>query len=111
MNHSPIAELTRKNRDLRLLVTRLSAIILRNAAEQRQVAAQEARLVMTPVERMTRLRELTMHSGELREISLQVMQIGLTCRQADAANALKRLAGEFGEEAGRVDALIATAPG
>jgi hypothetical protein len=49
-----------------------------------------------------------MHSGQLREISMRLMQVGLACREADAAGALKGLAGEFADEAGQVDTLIAS---
>jgi hypothetical protein len=108
MNESTIAELAGKNRDLRQLVTRLSAIILRNAANERGRSARESRANMTPVERVSRMHELSMHSGQLREISIRLMRIGLACREAAAAGALKALAAEFADEAGHVDALIAT---
>jgi hypothetical protein len=107
MNDTTNVALARKNRDLRQLVTRLSAIILRNALDQRQQAVRQAHIAMSPVERVGRVRELSMHSGQLREISMRLMQIGLSCREADAAAALKGLAGEFADEAGHVDALIA----
>ncbi len=106
---STIAELERENRDLRQVVTRLSAIVLGNAVEQRQLAMRQADVSMTPVERIAKLRKLSMQSGQLRAISLRLMQIGLACREAEAADALKGLAGEFSDEAAQVDALIAAA--
>ncbi|HEY1544850.1 MAG TPA: hypothetical protein VGG01_20825 [Xanthobacteraceae bacterium] len=104
-----IAELARENRDLRQVLTRLSAIVLRNACEQRQLASRQADARMTPVERIAKVRELSMQSGQLRGISLRLIQIGLACRDAEAADALKGLAGEFSDEAAQVDAVIATA--
>jgi hypothetical protein len=106
MTDAMIAELARKNRDLSQVVTRLSTIVLRNAVEQRQLAARQADLPLSPVERIAKLRELTMQSGELREISLRLMSIGLACREPRVGNMLKGLAGEFSDEAGRVDGLI-----
>lgn len=104
-----IAELARENRDLRQVVTRLSTIVLRNAAEQRQLASRQTEDVMTPVERIAKLRDLSVQSGQWRTISLRLMQIGLACRDAEAAIALEGLAGEFADEAGHVDALMAAA--
>jgi len=111
MTDSMIAELARENRDLRQVVARLSAIVLRNAIEQRQLATRQPDASMTPVERIAKLREFTMHSGQLREISLRLMQIGLACRDAKAGSALKGLAGEFSDEAGQVDAIVAATRG
>jgi hypothetical protein len=109
MTDEMIAELTKQNRDLRQVVARLSAIVLRNAVEQRQRASRRADAAMTPVERIAKVREFSMQSGQLRAISLRLMQLGLACREAEAADALKGLAGEFSDEAAQVDALIATA--
>jgi len=111
MTDEMIAQLTRENRDLRQVVARLSAIVLRNAVEQRQLATRQADVPMTPVERIARLREFTMHSGQLREISLRLMQIALACREGKAGDALKGLAGEFTDEAAQVDALVTSARG
>jgi hypothetical protein len=105
------AALAKENRDLRQVLTRLTAIILRSSVEQRQLATRQADVVMTPVERIAKMREFSLHSGQLRAISLRLMQIGLACREAEAADALKGLAGEFADEAGHVDAVIATARG
>ena len=109
MTDEMIAELTRENRDLRQVVTRLSAIVLRNAVEQRQLASRQADALLTPVERIAKLREFSMQSGQLRALSLRLMQIGLASRASEAADALKGLAGEFSDEAAQVDALIAVA--
>ena len=76
MTDSNLAELARENRDLRQVVKQLSAIVLRNAAEQRQLAMRQADAVMTPVERIAKLRELSVQSGQWRTISLRLMQIG-----------------------------------
>jgi hypothetical protein len=109
MMDSTTAELARENRDLRQVVTRLSAIVLRNAVEQRRLATRQADVLMTPVERIAKVRELSMQSGQLRAISLRLMQIGLACHEAEGADTLKGLAGEFSDEASQVDALIAAA--
>ena len=111
MTDSTIAELARKNQELRQLVTRLSAIVLRDAVERRELAARAPQVLMTPIERVARLREFAQQSGQLRGISLRLMQMGLACRNAQAADGLKGLAAAFAAEAGRVDALISTARG
>jgi hypothetical protein len=85
--------------------------VLRDAVERRQLAAREPQVLTTPVERVARLRELAQQSGQLRGISLRLMQMGLACRDAQAADEFKGLADAFVAEAGRVDALIAAARG
>jgi len=66
---------------------------------------------MRPIERVAKMREFATQSGQLRAISLRLMQIGLACHDAEGADALKRLAGEFSDEATHMDALIAAARG
>jgi hypothetical protein len=112
MTDETMTALAKENRDLRQVVMRLSAIVLRSSVEQRQLATRQAAdALMTPVERIAKLRELSLHSGQLRELSLRLMQIRLACRESEAANVLKGLAGEFVDEAGHVDSLIAAARG
>jgi hypothetical protein len=109
MTDATIAALAKENRDLRQVLTRLSAIVLRSSLEQRRMATRQADVLMTPVERIAKVREFSLHSGQLRALSLRLMQIGLACHESEAADALKGLAGEFADEAGHVDDVIATA--
>jgi hypothetical protein len=104
MTNEMTAALARENRDLCQVPTRLSASVLRSSVEQRQLATRQADTLMTPVGRTAKVREFSLQSGQLRAILLRLMQVGLACREAESADALKGLAGEFSDEAGHVDA-------
>jgi hypothetical protein len=108
MTTSTVAELESKNRDLLRVAIRLSTIIFTNAVEQRELAVRYPPAAMTPTEAMARRRELSMRYVQLREVSVQVTQLGLDCPDGDAARALEQLGAALASEAESLEALTRT---
>jgi hypothetical protein len=103
MAHSTLAELQKKNGDLCQLVIRLGTIILRNVAEQRELAgirgsqiAPQLLVAITPVGIVSRLREASMRCSELSR----------DCCDGDAACTLEGLGVELATEAETFEALL-----
>lgn len=103
MTNSKVAELRKKNDDLRQLVIRLSTIILKNVVEQRELlgihiseTAPGLLAAMTPVAIVDRLREISMRCREL----------SLDCCDIDAVRALEGLSVELAIEAESLEVLL-----
>ena len=103
MPNSTLAELQRKNADLRELVIRLSTIVLRNVVEQRELMgihgsefAPRMMAAMTPVGVVARL----------REISLRCSELSRDCCDGDAVRALENLGVELAAEAESLEVLL-----
>jgi hypothetical protein len=103
MSALTIAELRKKNDDLRQLVIRLGTIILRNAVEHRElVAARGSELgprllaATTPVRTVDRLREIALRCNELSR----------DCRDTDASHALEGLSAQLATEAETLEVLL-----
>jgi hypothetical protein len=101
--YSTVAELQKKNDDLRQLVIKLSTIILRNVVEQRELIgigddATAPRLLAstTPVAIVARLREVSMRCSEL----------SLDCRESESAHVLEGLSVELAAEAETLEVLL-----
>jgi hypothetical protein len=103
MANLTLAELQNKNRDLCQLVIRLSAIILRNVAEQRELAgirgsqiAPQLLVAIMPVGIVSRLREASMRCSELSR----------DCCDGDTTRTLEGLGVELATEAEMFEALL-----
>ena len=103
MVYSTIAELQRKNDDLRQLVIKLSTIILRNVVEQRELVgirddevAPRLLASTTPLAVVARLREVSMRCSEL----------SLDCRDSASAHTLEGLSVELAAEAESLEVLL-----
>lgn len=98
-----IAELRQENKDMCLLVIRLSTIILRNVVEQRELIgirdgeiAQRLLVAVTPVEIVARL----------REVSMRCIQLSVGCPDSQAARELEHLGVELATEAKTLELLF-----
>jgi phosphate uptake regulator len=103
MTNSTIAELRIENKSLLALVIRLSAIILRNVVEQRElIGSRDSEMVryllvaVTPVEIVARL----------REVSLRCSQLSLGSPDSQDAEALERVGVELAAEAEALEVLL-----
>ncbi len=101
-----IAELERKNDDLRQVVIRLSTIILGNAIERRDVVAARPPVAITPAETIARLREISMRCTPLREVSMRCTQLSLDSRDSHVAQALERLGADLAAVADSTESLL-----
>jgi hypothetical protein len=103
MADSSLPELQARNADLCRLVIRLSTIILRNIAEQRELAvirgneiAPQLLVAITPVGIVSRLRETSIRCSELSR----------NCCDGETARTLEGLGVELATEAESFEALL-----
>lgn len=103
MINTKVAELKRKNHDLRQLVIRLATIILRNVIEQRELSGLRSGEIsphllaaMTPVAITARLREVSMLCSELSR----------DCHDRESAQALEDISIELANEAENLEVLL-----